>query len=308
MKNFIHVSRHSFFLFTFLLPLHFLFAQQIAITLDDAPMGNGPLFTGEERSQRILDHLKNHEIKEVAFFVITGSIDLQNTARLKAYTDAGHLLGNHTHTHSWIHRIGVNQYIGEIIHANSILRNYDKYQPWFRYPFLDEGRKVSTRDSIRMALKETGLINAYITVDNYDWYLNSLLQKALEKNQKVDYAKLKQVYLDHLINSIEFYNDIAINALGRSPSHVLLLHENDLAALYLGDLLLQLKDRGWKIISPKEAYQDDIALQVPDVLMNGQGRVAAIAREQGSAAKDLVQESEDEKFLDELIERLNVFK
>jgi peptidoglycan/xylan/chitin deacetylase (PgdA/CDA1 family) len=285
-----------------------LAAQQIALTFDDAPLSDGPIFSGNERTQKLIEHLKQQKIEQVTFFVVTGNINEQSNKRLEKYADAGHLLANHTHSHQWIRVLGTAAYLRDIQRADSILRPMKGFAPWFRYPFLDEGRTKSSRDSIRQQLVEMRLINGYVTIDNYDWYLNGLLRKALQEKRKVNYDKLRSVYLDHLWNSIQFYDGIARRILGRSPRHVLLLHENDLAAYFLTDLIKLLNAKGWEIISPTEAYEDPIAGIVPDVLFNGQGRVAAMAKEKGFASKDLVQEAEDEAYLDELVRIRKVFE
>jgi peptidoglycan/xylan/chitin deacetylase (PgdA/CDA1 family) len=288
--------------------IQYCFSQEIALTFDDAPMGDGALFSGKERTQKILTQLRELKVKQVAFFVVTSFIDESGKERLQQYADAGHLLANHTHRHQWINVIGTGQYIKDIQHADSVLRLMKGFTPWFRYPFLDEGKTLSTRDSIRASLKALSLSNGYVTIDNYDWYINGLLRSGLQSGKLPDYEKLKAVYIEHIWNSIQFYDQIAKNVLGRSPRHVLLLHENDLTALYIGDLIKYIQSKGWKIISPVEAYKDAIATEVPDVLMNGQGRVAAIAKEKGVAGKDLVQEAEDEAYLDALVKSKNVFK
>jgi hypothetical protein len=84
-----------------------------------------------------------------------------------------------------------------------------------------------------------------------------------------------------LWNAIKFYDTIARESLGRSPKHVLLLHENDLAALFIDALVQRIHAEGWTIITPREAYRDSIAVTVPDVLINSQGRVVAIAAANG---------------------------
>jgi peptidoglycan/xylan/chitin deacetylase (PgdA/CDA1 family) len=284
------------------------YAQEIAFTIDDAPLGDGPVFTGKERTQKILDHLKQQKVSQVAFFVVTGNINASGKERLQRYADGGHLLANHTHSHKWIHILGTAAYINDIKRADSILRPMKGFTPWFRYPFLDEGRTISARDSIRVQLQNFNLANGYVTVDNYDWYINGLLRKAISEGRKVNYDKLRSVYLDHLWNSIQFYDGLAQRILGRSPRHVLLMHENDLTAYFLSDLITLLKEKGWKIISPVDAYKDPISGIIPDVLFNGQGRVASIAKEKGLASKDLVQEAEDEAYLDELMKEKKVFE
>jgi peptidoglycan/xylan/chitin deacetylase (PgdA/CDA1 family) len=283
-----------------------LSAQEIAITFDDAPTPDGPLFSGTERARRILGHLKNNEI-QAAFFIVTGGINSANQERIAKYAGAGHLIANHTHSHRRIHEMGTQAYWNDVRTADSILRTFKGFVGWFRYPFLDEGRSIPVRDSLRMALSELRLTNGYVTVDNYDWYINNLLKQAKAKNSKVDEDALRKIYIEHITNSILFYDQVARQHLGRSPKHVLLLHENDLAAMFLGDLLKHLKAQGWKIISPRLAYEDPIAKKIPDVLFNGQGRVAAIAREQGVPPRELVQESEDEAYLETLLQERKVF-
>jgi peptidoglycan-N-acetylglucosamine deacetylase len=284
-------------------------AQEIALTFDDAPMEDGAYFTGNERTDKIIAHLKANKVDQAAFFVITKNIDDNaGLPRLKKYVNAGHLLANHTHSHRWIHNLGTGNYIKDVHYADSVLKKINGYRPWFRYPFLDEGKTKSARDSIRTALRSMGLSNGYVTIDNYDWYLNGQTRKAILEGKKVNEAALKKLYIDHVWKSIQFYDNVARQHLGRSPKHVLLLHENDLAAKFLGDLIQHLRSNGWKIISPAEAYQDPIAIEIPDVLFNGQGRVAAIARARGVAARDLVQESEDEEYLDRLLAENKIFE
>jgi peptidoglycan/xylan/chitin deacetylase (PgdA/CDA1 family) len=283
-------------------------AQEIAITFDDAPTADGPLFTGAERSEKILGHLRQYGVKQAAFFILTGNITSHNQQRLASYARAGHLLANHTHTHRRINEIGTQEYVHDIAVADSILRSHAGFVNWFRYPFLDEGRSIEVRDSIRYALQKHNLKNGYVTVDNYDWYINHLVKQARAAHKKMNEEKLRDLYVHHIYNSIVFYDDVAKKHTGRSPRHVLLLHENDLAALFLGDLLKHLKSQGWKIITAREAYADPIATQIPNVLFNGQGRVAAIAREKGIPARDLVQLSEDEEFLDALVADRKIFE
>ena len=282
-------------------------AQEIALTFDDAPTADSHVLTGTARTERIITTLKEHHV-QAAFFVLTGQIDEKGKDRLDLYSKHGHLLANHSHSHRSIHQVGTAAYITDVQKADSILSTYPAYIKWFRYPFLDEGKSVPARDSIRTALEGFGLKNGYVTVDNYDWYLNHLLNKARMEKKTINLPILRQVYIEHVYNSIRFYDEVARKYLGRSPKHVLLLHENDLTALFLGDLIKHLKKNGWKIISPGAAYGDAIATQVPDVLFNGQGRVAAIAREKGTPTRELVQDSEDEEFLDNLVREKKIFE
>ena len=285
------------------------FSQEIALTFDDAPLGDGAFFTGNQRASRIIESLRNHGVKQAAFFVVTSHLNRDGVQRLKMYSDAGHLIANHSHSHNWISVMGTANYIRDIQKADSILKATTlPYEPWYRYPFLDEGRTKTSRDSIRLALAALGLVNAYITIDNYDWHIDGAVARAIKNKTKIDFKELKNFYLEHVWNSIQFYDNIGRQVLGRSPKHVLLLHENDMAALFLADLIQLVKDKGWKIISPEEAYADSIAKEPPDVLFNNQGRVGAIAFAKGVLPAALVQQSEDESYLDQLLMQRKVFE
>ena len=63
-----------------------------------------------------------------------------------------------------------------------------------------------------------------------------------------------------MMDYINYAYDRTLRLVGRPIKHTLLLHENDLNALYLGALIRQLKDENWRIISPEEAYTDTEAL------------------------------------------------
>lgn len=285
----------------------FSFSQKIAITFDDAPWRDGEYFTGIERTETLIRKLDSLNVT-AAFFCVTSRADSLGDIRLKSYADAGHIIANHTHTHPQIRNIGTEGYIKDFLIADSLLSEYKTYRKWFRYPYLNEGRTLEVRDDLRKALEKNNYINGYVTVDNYDWHLERRFQEALKERKEIDFEKLKAFYLTHIGESIKFYDELARKHLNRSPAHVLLLHENDLSALFIDDLIMMLRSNGWEIISPEEAYKDPIATKIPDVLFNNQGRVAALIHETGIEKSELVQETEDTGYLDEQMTYMKIFK
>jgi peptidoglycan/xylan/chitin deacetylase (PgdA/CDA1 family) len=282
-------------------------SQEIALTFDDAPRKDGKHYTGMERTEILIQKLKDKNVPAVAFYCIGRDMDAIERKRLMMYADAGHFIANHTYSHQSIKNLGVDGYIDDIRKADVILKEFLNFKYWFRYPYLDEGKDLDSRDRIRVALKDMGYINGYVTIDDYDWYLEKLFQDALIAGKTVDYYKLKNMYIQHIWKSVKFYDDMAIHILGRSPKHVLLLHENDLAALFIGDLIDYLREKGWEIISPEDAYDDPISKIIPDVLLNGQGRIGAIAKEKGYTGP-FSQVTEDMDYLDESVIESGVFK
>lgn len=279
--------------------------RQIALTFDDAPRANGMLLRGVERTSMLIDALESVDVDEALFFVTTGNISSspEGAGRLRRYTAAGHRLANHSHAHAWLNRTDSDAYLADIDQASSILTRFSNVDPFFRFPYLDEGKTAAKRKAVADGLRQRGLQNGYVTVDNYEWYMQALVDEALSNGHTSDIDVLRQTYVSVLMETIEFYDAIAVDVLGRSPKHVLLLHENDLAAMFVDDLVLALRREGWQIISAREAYTDPISKTVPLTAMNGQGRVAAIAHSSGVDPRYLVHKSEDEFYLRALFEQ-----
>jgi peptidoglycan-N-acetylglucosamine deacetylase len=280
--------------------------REIAITLDDAPRDATTHFDGATRTAKLLATLKRAKVEQIAFFCNSVRMDAAGAARIQAYADAGHLIANHTHTHADLHRVGVQSFVADLAAADQALRGFTNFRPWFRFPYLNEGTSIEVRDALRSELKTRGYLSAYVTIDTFDFYMDRLFQEAVAAGKTIEFDRLRSAYVDLLVDSAEFYDSVAVKALGRSPRHVLLLHENDLAALYLGDLVKRLRKTGWKIISPDLAFRDPIASVDPDTLLLGQGRVIALATAEGYAGPS--RRWEDETMLRQEFERRRVWK
>lgn len=255
--------------------------RTIALTFDDAPRESSAYLDGSARARKLIAALDAADVPQVAFFCNTERFDASGKSRIESYAAAGHLIANHSHTHLDLHRAGAEHFVADVRTADELLRAIPNRRKWFRYPYLHEGRTADERDAVRGALKKMEYFSAYVTVDNYDWYMDALFQEAVRAGKTIDFDKLRKAYVDLLTDSVEFYDGLAREQLGRSPKHVLLLHENDLAALYIGDLVARLRRDGWEIVSPESAYADPIASVVPNTLALGQGRIVAIAAAKG---------------------------
>lgn len=279
--------------------------KRIALSFDDIPRHAGGFFTPDERTQKLIDALKRTGVNQAGFFVTTGNLENPDghggEVRIQAYVAAGHVIANHSHSHQWLSRTDVKDYLADLDKAEEWLAEQAGHRPWFRYPYLDEGRDdVEKRDALREALRARGLLNAYVTVDNYDWHLDRLASDAKTDQKMMDMEALGALYVETLLQTSNFYDDMAQKTIGRSPAHVLLLHETDLAALYIDDVVEAFRNDGWEIISMDEAYSDPIASIEPDTLYLGGGRVAAIAHTKGFQPSELGFERTDQQVLDTL--------
>lgn len=263
--------------------------KRIALTFDDVPRNPGGFFTPEERSRRLLASLRAAGVRQAAFFVNPGNLEQPFGAggeqRIAAYVAAGHVIANHSYSHPHLNAMSVQDYLANIDRAEAWLANRPGRRPWFRYPFLDEGGSdKAKRDAVRAGLAQRGLHNGYVTVDASDWNMEALAAQARAEGKTIDMDALRDLYVESHVQAAEVYNDLAVRALGRSPAHVMLMHETDLAAMFLPDLVRALRARGWEIVTADEAYADPIASLRPDV-PSAQGTLTeAIAWERGIPA------------------------
>lgn len=283
--------------------------KTIALSFDDAPRGEGPKWTGDERARQLIDSLERARVDQVVFFVTPREFERDGgLERIRRYGQAGHLIANHSNRHHWLSRTDPWQYLVDIDRAEEQLVDLPGHRPWFRYPYLDEGRGQPRQAIVAEGLAARGLRNGYVTVDNYDWYLESKWLQAVRAGHWVDEAALGKAYVDLLISAVRFYDALAVEYLGRSPAHVLLLHENDLAAEYIDELVAALEADGWRIISPVQAYRDPIASRVPRTLKTGQGRVAALAIDAGADPRTFTHLAIEEDQIDAWLEQRKVFR
>lgn len=261
--------------------------KRIALTFDDVPRGAGAFLSPDERTTRLIAALKRAEVRQAAFFVNPGNLAERpnGEAHLRAYVAAGHVIANHSFSHPRLNATSAADYLADIDRAEDWLRGREGRRPWFRFPYLDEGGadKVK-RDAVRAGLKSRGLRNGYGTVDASDWNMEQRAIDARKAGKAIDMAALRDLYVESHVEAADVYDGLARRTLGRSPAHVLVLHETDLAALFIGDLVAGLRRAGWTIVTADEAFADPIGQLQPDVRVAQGTLTEALAWEKGLPA------------------------
>jgi peptidoglycan-N-acetylglucosamine deacetylase len=263
--------------------------KRIALSFDDIPRHTGPELSREKRQKLLIAGLKKAGVKQAVFFVNPASLSETGTppdeGAITRYAKAGHVLANHTDNHLKLGDNSAEDYLKHIDIAESWLKGRKGYRPWFRFTYLDEGGKDKVkRDVVRAGLAKRGLRNGYVTTEAADWHMLALWADAVKAGKAVDRQKLCAFYAKHHFAAAEFDNGLAVKALGRSPAHVMLLHETDIAAYCITDLVTALRKGGWTIISGDKAYADPISKLMPDVPSAQGGLIEAVAWEKGLPA------------------------
>ena len=261
--------------------------KRIALTFDDIPRRPGAFLTEDERTARLIAALKDAGVEQAAFFLNPGHIAERPgaEARIAAYVAAGHVIANHSNTHPRLSQTDTATYLADIDAAEAQLKGRTGHRPWFRFPYLDEGQRDKVkRDAVRAGLDARGLTNGYVTVDASDWWLEQAAIDAVTAGEKINREALRNLYIEHHVGAANFNDALSRKMFGRATAQVMLLHETDLAALWIDDLVDALRADGWQIITTDEAYADPIAQMRPDV-PSAQGTLTeAIAWEMGLPA------------------------
>jgi len=275
--------KHLLFLF-FFIQHQFIWAQPIAITLDDAPFGYSAGMSDEirvEAMDRILATLKKYEVK-ATFLVTSGNITEANQIILDRIKIAGHQLGNHTHRHFNFNDVSAATYIADIDSCKLLAGKWFNSN-YFRYSMLRRGDTRAKRDSVYAHLKAKGYTIAPVSMDNNEWIYNRDYSRALAKKDQKNMDRIGDEYLDHMKEIATNYQEMGIELMGREVSHILLIHANPINADYLDDLLSWFKKEGWNFITLDEAMEDEVyRIPTDSVYLRGASVLDIIQRERSN--------------------------
>lgn len=181
--------------------------KKIALTFDDGPNEITPL---------LLEVLKKHNIK-ASFFCIGKNIE-KHPEIIKRIVDGGHIIGNHSYSHSdFFDFYGKNRLIEEIQKTDALIESITgKKVALFRPPY------GVTNPSIRRALEVTKHKVIGWNIRSWDGIL---------KNEKIIFARIKKRI---------------------APGGIVLLHDTSHTVRILEQLLVYLKENNYKVVSIEE--------------------------------------------------------
>lgn len=280
----------------------------IAFTFDDGQtrdIGSYPL---EVWHQLLLDNLKKHKLKAILFSSGANKLSEKGIYVLTSWNNAGHFIANHTFSHANFNskNVSLASFERELIQNDFIIKKYTNFIPYFRFPYLKEGNTKEKVEGFRAFMTQQGYKNGHVSIDASDWYIDSRLIKRLEENPKADLSGFRDYYKNHLLNRALYYDSLAYQLTNRRIHHVILLHHNLTAALFLDDLIKHFEDNGWEVIDANKAYQDKIYDEVPNTLPAGESLIWSLAKQSGRFEHVLRYPAEDGDYEKPLMDKLGL--
>lgn len=232
---------------------------EIAVTIDDVPWSGGARPRGpalRAATERLLSALSSRGVPAVGFVNCDRVEDLEV---LRLWVAAGFELGNHSAAHLDLNRAPLDAWLDDVRRCHRVLRNATGVPVrYFRFPYLHRGPTVERRAAARALLDSLGVQAASVSVDNSEWILAAAYADALERQASERVDSIARLYVEHVVQAVEHFREVARRKVGRDVRHVLLLHANALAVDHLGALLDSLAARGAVFIALEEALADPV--------------------------------------------------
>lgn len=281
---------------------------KIAFTFDDGSINDFGEYTLESWNQLILNHLKKNNLKAILFSAGANKSSQKGKYILSSWNNAGHLIANHTMSHVNFNspNISLEKFKQELLQNHDIIKKYSNYYPYFRFPYLKEGNSLEKIQGFRAFMKENGYKNGHVTIDASDWYISSRLVIRLNENLKADLSGFREYYIRHLFDRALYYDSLAYQLSKRKINHVILLHHNIAAALFLGDLIQHFKKNGWEVMDADLAYSDSIYTAEPKNIPAGESLIWALAKQSGKFEKSLRYPAEDGAYEKSMMDKLGL--
>ena len=289
-------------IFLLIVPIQ-LWAQSVSFTFDDG-LDPTTQAQAEQWNEAILAALSAARIPSILFPIGRKVNTPAGLALVSAWSGAGHNIGNHTYTHFNLgsNAISLEGFVADVEKGHALLSGSPAWINLLRFPLLKEGNLAAKRDGMRLWMKNNDYKPASVSIDTSDWYYSSRFVAWTGKDLSADPGAFRDAYLDHIWQRAVYYDSLSQRLLGRSASHVMLLHTNAVNGAFLTDMIQMFRQKGWKIISPAEAYQDPLYRMVPDVVPAGESILWSLARQNGVA--DLRYPAEDSRYEEATLDQL----
>ena len=257
-------------------------ATSLALSFDDGLDPNVNM-AARQINNDILSALKQNKISAIVYPSVSKIGGQAGLDIIAEWGKQGHRIGNHSNLHQSLNKdeVTLPNYLNDMQQAHQTFSSLKGFVPRYRFPFLKEGNTQAKRDGVRQWLSTHHYQPGAVSIDASDWYYNQLFLKYQQANDQESLNKLKQAYIAHLLDRANYYDQLALKTLGRSPQHVLLLHVRAINAAWLDEVIQAFQQQGWNFIDSDTAYQDPVYKLQLQVLPAGESILWSIAKVYG---------------------------
>ena len=220
-------------------------AGTVALTFDDLPVfgkmtsaADGAVVTAA-----LLAGLKRQHYIATGFVNEVQLAGPDRAARIRlllCWLDAGMDLGNHSYSHLSLNSVPVDAYIADVAHGAqetaALLAARGRRERWYRYPYLETGLTLATRQRFEGWLATHGYRVAPVTMENSDWRFAAPYDDAIARGDQAEARRIQQAYLAFTARIVPWYRKAGTDLLGREPAFVFLLHASRLNAASIDQL------------------------------------------------------------------------
>ena len=243
--------------------------RQVAITIDDLPLGGGdtsPCTLDNVRriTTKLLRPFAEQKIPVIGFVNAGRCEDLTPQALreiLNMWLDAGADLGNHTYSHPDLNNTPLEQYEADILRGEPAIREAlaqrGKTLRYFRHPFLRTGLDLATKHALENFLAARGYTIAPVTLDNSDYMFAAVYADALSHHDLKLADKVKSDYIPYMDSIFAFFETRSREVAGHEIAQTLLIHAHQLNADSMPALLRMMRSRGYEFVTLDRALADD---------------------------------------------------
>jgi peptidoglycan/xylan/chitin deacetylase (PgdA/CDA1 family) len=259
--------------------------RTVALTIDDLPFVTGdtrPMLPGDAKAAAAANHklltvLAQHHVPVTNFVIQKGVEDLglaAGTQILREWTERGFDLGNHSYAHPDFNELTVTQFEDQIIRGEvtfaPLMRAVHRKPKFFRFPNNHTGDTREKHDAVAAFLVQHGYRLAPCTIEIEDWMFNAKYFLMRSRHDEAAAARLRADYLAFAAAQIDYFTGLDKQVWGYDAPQIMLLHDNQLNADVIEDLLALFEKRQYRWVTLSQAEADP-AYQLPETFITSYG-------------------------------------
>jgi peptidoglycan/xylan/chitin deacetylase (PgdA/CDA1 family) len=219
---------------------------------------------------KLLDAFARHHVP-VTGFVIQKSVENlgmdAGTAILRKWVYGGFDLGNHSYGHPDFDDLTTKQFEDQIVRGEAtivpVMAAAARKPEFFRFPFNHTGETREKHDAIAAFLAQRGYRPAPCTIETSDWMFNSAYARMLAGHDDASAARLRQEYLAFTSAQVDYFSRLNRQVWGYEPPEIMLIHDNQLNADVIDELLGLFEKKQYRWVTLSEA-ETDPAYRAPE--------------------------------------------